>query len=467
MSGTHSLLLEYIQKGSERAFRELVASYINLVFSTALRIVGGDRPMAEDVTQTVFADLARKADLLPKNVRLGGWLHRHTCFVARKALRRERRRVAREQQAVRLHGIEDYTEANLAQLALVLDEAINELGEQDRNAIVLRFFEELDFRSIAESMGGSEDAARMRVSRAVEKMGSLLKRRGVVLSVSGLAFVLTASAASAASAGLATRVSHAALFQSAGFPSLSHIFRKTCFTRLNIGIISAAMLIGLLVLLVPARHHKPTPNANAKTMTPAEFANLGGEETEAEIVPPAEASPAYKFDPPPAAPSVQTLPVAGQPVRTAPDSPIVVEAPRWQPSPAPTWPVLSNSVPTSNSGVDPAFASAPRNQNAPPWRPQPYYPSYPQSSARVGVATPVKAGKESKQANVGAGQAVVSTPRQPWSVATTVATIQPEPVLPNAAANVRVSQQLQPAPRQRSTAPGRVMNDSRKRDRQP
>jgi DNA-directed RNA polymerase specialized sigma24 family protein len=78
MAGTQSLLLEYVQKGSERAFRELVTAYIDFVFSTALRIVGGDRHLAEDITQTVFADLARKAATLPADLRLGGWLHRHT-----------------------------------------------------------------------------------------------------------------------------------------------------------------------------------------------------------------------------------------------------------------------------------------------------------------------------------------------------------------------------------------------------
>jgi len=86
-----ALLNEYVRNGSERAFRELVAAYVNFVYGTALRFVGGDTHMAEDVAQTVFIDLARKAALLPANVQLGGWLHRHTCFVARKALRKERR----------------------------------------------------------------------------------------------------------------------------------------------------------------------------------------------------------------------------------------------------------------------------------------------------------------------------------------------------------------------------------------
>src|SRR3954469_19479238 len=145
MTTTQTLLTEYVENGSERAFHELVATYIDFVFSTALRTVGGDRQLAEDVCQTVFTDLARKAPSLPREVKLGGWRHRHTCFTAHKALRGEQRRKLRERRAIELHTIEDYNEANLGQVAAVLDDAINELRPEDRDAILLRFFEQLDF----------------------------------------------------------------------------------------------------------------------------------------------------------------------------------------------------------------------------------------------------------------------------------------------------------------------------------
>ena len=69
--------------------------HIGLVYSTALRVVGGDAALAKDVTQVVFTDLARKARWLPKGVVLSGWLYRHTTFVASKAVRGEVRRRAR------------------------------------------------------------------------------------------------------------------------------------------------------------------------------------------------------------------------------------------------------------------------------------------------------------------------------------------------------------------------------------
>ena len=100
MTKSQRLLADYVAHGSETAFRELVTRYTGLVYSTALRLVQGDTHRAQDVTQTVFVDLARLAHKLSAETMLGGWLYRHTCFVAAEALRTERRRQARERQAV-------------------------------------------------------------------------------------------------------------------------------------------------------------------------------------------------------------------------------------------------------------------------------------------------------------------------------------------------------------------------------
>src|SRR5258707_6110649 len=111
---------------NESAFRELAARYADLVNPTAVRLVDGDTHLAEDVVQTVFVDLAHKARTLPKDVMLGGWLHRDTCFAAARAMRKERRRRSRERQAVEMNAIHDHSETNLALLKPLLDEAINQ-----------------------------------------------------------------------------------------------------------------------------------------------------------------------------------------------------------------------------------------------------------------------------------------------------------------------------------------------------
>lgn len=100
MSENQRLLCDYAQKGSESAFRELVARYIDFVYSTARRLVQGDFHRAENITQIVFSDLARMAHKLSADSMLGGWIHRHTCFVAATIRRGERRRKIRETEAV-------------------------------------------------------------------------------------------------------------------------------------------------------------------------------------------------------------------------------------------------------------------------------------------------------------------------------------------------------------------------------
>ena len=251
--GPEQLLAEYAETGSEAAFRELVDRYVNLVYSAAFRLVNNDAHLAEDVTQTVFADLARTARKLSKDVMLGGWLHRHTCFVASNIMRGERRRQNRERQAVEMNTIEDHDEANLAAIKPVLDETINELQAEDRAAILLRFFEQKDFRSVGSALGSNEDAARKRVDRALEKLHSLLTRRGIILSATALAGALTSEAVTAAPAGLAWTVSTAALATAAVSGGTTLTFIKIMsMTKLQVGI--AAVVVAAVAIPLAMEH---------------------------------------------------------------------------------------------------------------------------------------------------------------------------------------------------------------------
>src|SRR6185503_4866411 len=210
MTESQQLLAEYVKTGSEAAFRELLARYIDLVYSTALRLVHGDTHRAEDVAQTVFTDLAREAHKLSADTMLGGWLHRDTCFVAAKLVRGERRRQLREQQATEMNAL-NQPEKNFGDLGPILDEVINELPEADRVAILLRFYERRDLRSVGEALGSSENAAQKRVTRALDQLHGMLTRRGVVLSATVLATALATKAVTAAPAGLVGTIATAAL----------------------------------------------------------------------------------------------------------------------------------------------------------------------------------------------------------------------------------------------------------------
>ena len=212
MTDSRQLLDDYARHKSEAAFRELVSRYLNLVYSCALRLVEGDAHRAEDVAQVVFADLARKAAELSPKVMLGGWLHRHTCFVAANTRRGERRRLAREREAVAMNSIlEDNTQLDFARLAPLLDETINQLDETDRAAILLRFFEQKDFCSVGQALGSSEEASRKRVSRALDKLRDLLAQRGVRTTAAALSVIVSTNAVQSAPFGLAAAISTAAL----------------------------------------------------------------------------------------------------------------------------------------------------------------------------------------------------------------------------------------------------------------
>jgi RNA polymerase sigma factor (sigma-70 family) len=227
MTDHRTLLADYVSHGSEDAFRELVARYVDLVYSTALRLVNGDTHRAEDVTQMVFADLARLAGTLSKDAMLGGWLHRRAFHVATTIMRGERRRQNRERQACEMNAWQNDPEGGFEKIAPHLDEAINELNDRERAAIVLRYFERRGLRAVGAALGSNEDAAQKCVSRAVDKLRSHFERRGVVVSSALIISTLAANAVQAAPAGLASTVAAASLAGAAGAGSISFITTLT------------------------------------------------------------------------------------------------------------------------------------------------------------------------------------------------------------------------------------------------
>jgi RNA polymerase sigma factor (sigma-70 family) len=251
MTDSQTLLADYAKSGSEAAFGDLVARYLDLVYSTAVRLVGGDTHLAEDVAQTVFVDLARLAQSLSSEVRLGGWLHRHTCFVAAKTLRGERRRQAREREAFEMNAHPDHSEARLAEVAPILDEAINQLGATDRAAVLLRFYERLDFRAIGQALGTNEAAAQKRVARALEKLHVLLKSRGITLSIVALGTLLAGEAVKAAPVGLAASISATAVASAAaGAGNIFTLIRFMASTKLKTSAVAAVLVASLVTPLL-------------------------------------------------------------------------------------------------------------------------------------------------------------------------------------------------------------------------
>ena len=206
MIGDEQLLRQYAEHRSESAFGELVTRHIDMVYSAAVRLLAGDTHLAKDVVQTVFTDLSRRAHSLRNGAALAGWLYRHTFFVASTTVRTEQRRRQREREAAQMNAPDDSTGPNWDQLSPVLDEALQGLGTADRNAIVMRYFQARDLKTVGAALGTNEDAAQKRVARALDKLRVRLSSRGVTLTGAALAAVLAGHAVTAAPAGMAVHV---------------------------------------------------------------------------------------------------------------------------------------------------------------------------------------------------------------------------------------------------------------------
>lgn len=202
------LLEEYAARGSEDAFSTLVSRHIPLVYSAALRQVG-NREEAEEITQAVFMLLARKAGALRHHPTVSGWLYQATRRTAASANRRQWRRLHREQEAYMQATLNEPEPDPWEQVRPLLDEAMAKLSEGDRNAIVLRYFESKPLKEVGAALGSSDEAAKMRVLRAVEKLRGYFQQRGVTISAAALGAALTAHSIEAAPAGLSIAVATA------------------------------------------------------------------------------------------------------------------------------------------------------------------------------------------------------------------------------------------------------------------
>ena len=238
MSTDAELLQLYAERGSQPAFTTLVERHLALVYSAALRQVGNNPHRAQEVVQTVFTLLARKVRPLSRHPALIGWLYTTTYYTADKLRRAEQRRQRLAQHAQDMNddapGVVDWD-----RLRPVLDSSMLKLQERDRTAILLRFFADKSFREIGEQLGLTENAARMRVDRALDAMRDTLTRRGMTSTSTALASALLAQAVTAAPSGLASTISAGAMAASAGGGMI--FLMSSTFTKIAIvaGVLAA------------------------------------------------------------------------------------------------------------------------------------------------------------------------------------------------------------------------------------
>lgn len=270
------LLRRYAENHSEDAFTEFVQRHLDLVYGAALRRLSGDSHHAADVAQSVFTAVARDAARLSHHAVLTGWLYSATRNAAIDVIRSEQRRQHREQESLPTHEMTSSTETDWEQLRPVLDEAMDELEQRDRDAVLLRYFEGTSFGEIGRKLSLTEDAARMRVARAIDRLRALLARRGVTSTSAALSSVLVERATAAAPPGLTAAITGQAFFtvatESVGVAAPTLAANLTAVkVVIGLGAAVAAIAIGIVMYRggTPSDSTTPLPVPASQNRTAA------------------------------------------------------------------------------------------------------------------------------------------------------------------------------------------------------
>ena len=272
-----SLIAEFNARRSEDAFAALVRQHVNLVFATALRQVG-DAGAAEEITQNVFVALAQAAGKLGSHPTIAGWLHQTALNKSREWLRSELRRRKCEQVAVSLDQARAEGDSVWSQLVPLLDEALLELREPDRQAVILHYMEGRTYQEVGSALGVGEDAARKRVNRCLDQLTQFFRHRGFAvpaLAVGAPFFTLSSHAAPAGLAASATTAGMAAAHSAASISTLTLIkgaLKIMAWTKVKTAIAGgvAILLVGgtTFVAVKEVRHSvDPAYNGNLLSKT--------------------------------------------------------------------------------------------------------------------------------------------------------------------------------------------------------
>ena len=256
-------LLAYVRSGDEAAFAKVVAAYSSLVYGTAYRKTRNVQ-LAEEVTQNVFILLARKAEKLVSRPGLGGWLHRTALLVSQNLLRSEVAHQRRTELAKEKNNLSSGQDIEI--FFEGVDEALDQLSESDRAVVMMRFFEEKEFREIGAQLGKSPDAVQKQIRRALDKLNRSLTAKGATFSLATIGLVLSSELAKAAPVASSAVISAKAVTATSSVSGASH-FVANFFHIMNTFKTSTTVAAILLVAMIPAVIQHTQARENRRKLT--------------------------------------------------------------------------------------------------------------------------------------------------------------------------------------------------------
>jgi RNA polymerase sigma factor (sigma-70 family) len=261
------LLRNFVEQGSQQAFAELSQRHMGLVFSTCHRELE-DNDLAQDATQAVFLLMAQKAKALCRHPHVTGWLFHTSRFVAKNVRKTELLRRKQEEAMIEQITKSDYPhEPEWNAIDPLLNNALAALKTLDRDAILLRYFEGRTLADVGAILGVSEDGARKRIERALDKMRVYFQRHDIAISISALSLLFAAHAAKAVPASCAAALPYAS-------PKIAQIaqgaLKSMTFTQIKTTVIvgAASLIIGGTVQhIAAAQSSQPSVQASPHVQT--------------------------------------------------------------------------------------------------------------------------------------------------------------------------------------------------------
>ncbi|HEU5081552.1 MAG TPA: sigma-70 family RNA polymerase sigma factor [Opitutaceae bacterium] len=245
MKSDSDLLREFALNQNQACFAEVVQRHVGFVYGVCVRRLR-DPGAAQDAAQAVFIALARKARTVADAPSLLGWLHRSAYYQTQHLMRSEKNRIARESVAHRLGTTVAETRDSRDEMNLVIDDVLRELSEVDREAIMARFFAEQSYAAVGAKLRLTENAARMRVERAMQRMRSLLEQRGICSTAAAIAAALPGYATAQVPVGLMAAITRTSIAAAAGGGGMAAFIGFMSTGKIIAGAVVAASVAGFV-----------------------------------------------------------------------------------------------------------------------------------------------------------------------------------------------------------------------------